>query len=188
MRGKLRAADISGVVPGITPACAGKTFQEISDFLPSEDHPRVCGENEFAGYFVKGARGSPPRVRGKPAKILAGIPLVGITPACAGKTTCVGHLPPAPRDHPRVCGENWFLLKICGLSGGSPPRVRGKPRRLTVYERLVGITPACAGKTASAYRRSVSSGDHPRVCGENAPFLPASLFAAGSPPRVRGKH
>ena len=31
-----------------------------------------------------------------------------------------------------------------------------------------GITPACAGKTGTAYRHEPPAVDHPRACGENA--------------------
>ena len=66
MRGKLVAELGELSRQGITPACAGKTYV-ISNVCPKDkDHPRVCGENEFADDFAKGARGSPPRVRGKP--------------------------------------------------------------------------------------------------------------------------
>ena len=53
-------------------------------------------------------------------------------------------------------------------SGGSPPRVRGKPLNSGYDAVKDRITPACAGKTPR-FRIRI-----PRV--------------RGSPPRVRGKH
>ena len=65
--------------------------------------------------------------------------------------------------------------------------MRGKPVDLCPYESLVGITPACAGKTARDRHSVKKPGDHPRVCGEN--YYGSSTYdsAEGSPPRVRGK-
>ena len=52
-----------------------------------------------------------------------------ITPADAGKTkrynNCVNHA----KDHPRGCGEN-YAEKVCVPAiAGSPPRMRGKPKK-----------------------------------------------------------
>ena len=65
VRGKLSRKGIMRETVRITPACAGKTFQEISAYLPGEDHPRVCGENKYKLVAVDMDLGSPPRVRGK---------------------------------------------------------------------------------------------------------------------------
>ncbi len=111
----------------ITPACAGKTFQLSGIEVVTRDHPRVCGENIIDGCLHIEEMGSPPRVRGKPKTCSFFIGLVGITPACAGKT-CQA-LPPGHQcwDHPRVCGENFINESNMYKLVGSPPRVRGKP-------------------------------------------------------------
>ena len=72
-------------------------------------------------------------------------------------------------------------------SDGSPPRVRGKPCRLTSCRLHVRITPACAGKTLFAEARHSRRADHPRVCGENIFPRMIRRSGGGSPPRVRGK-
>ena len=86
-----------------------------------------------------------------------------------------------------MCGENLFLLFVFSMIEGSPPRVRGKHAINDGRARKVRITPACAGKTMRSGRNSSSTGDHPRVCGEN--YYGSSTYdsAEGSPPRVRGK-
>ena len=111
--------------------------------------------------------GSSPRVRGKQDVIREAVKMAGLIPACAGKTR------PAHSDyghsgaHPRVCGENtgWVVLRLSIV--GSSPRVRGKhcgSRERTQSRRLI---PACAGKTALAYKADQYKRAHPRVCGEN---------------------
>ena len=70
---------------------------------------------------------------------------------------------------------------------GSPPRVRGKVAMEHFSIAICGITPAYAGKSSCSRPGSLSSRDHPRVCGEKRKTgaVPAPL--PGSPPRMRGK-
>ena len=49
--------------------------------------------------------------------------------------------------HPRVCGENRCLADRLGSQVGSSPRVRGKLNRETYGDIILGLIPACAGKT-----------------------------------------
>ena len=113
-----------------------------------------------------------------------------VSPAYAGKRACTPCCTPVCGDHPRMCGEKWFLPSRSVRDRGSPPHVRGKARQQEHLAAQSGITPACAGKSRE-YRvsdeRSLgspprmrgkvllqSSGDirewdHPRVCGEKKP-------------------
>ena len=47
----------------ITPACAGTTILRLGNFLPAQDHPRVCGNHSEARSESGSLLGSPPRVR-----------------------------------------------------------------------------------------------------------------------------
>ena len=91
---------------GITPACAGKTNLKIVHTIHYRDHPRVCGKNHLAHFYLRVVKGSPPRVREKPIKNVDNFKIIGITPACAGKTLKPGKAKKAEEDHPRVCGKN----------------------------------------------------------------------------------
>ena len=126
-------------------------------------------------------------MRGKP--LLADFlpDLLGITPAHAGKTESAAARGGEPRDHPRACGENQRYLHQHERCRGSPPRMRGKPRKHDIVPNTAGITPAHAGKTRKLVRREVSRRDHPRACGENRLQKSISAFGSGSPPRMRGK-
>ena len=149
MRGKGQPLYIVVSESGITPACAGKSLVRELLLIVSRDHPRVCGEKQRTLAVQDEPQGSPPRVRGKVWRSPAAPGTQGITPACAGKRRPV----PSPRstrqDHPRVCGEK--PPKGCGLNLilGSPPRVRGKAAAARAGLVAVGITPACAGKSAA---------------------------------------
>ena len=65
--------------------------------------------------------------------------------------------------------------------------MRGKHIAGRIIQRLTGITPADAGKTAFGRFRPALATDHPRGCGENSILLKLHVAAEGSPPRMRGK-
>ena len=188
MRGKLLVYIFYWCKFGITPAYAGKTSTKSISSSTAEDHPRVCGENDPIPDSRDGTLGSPPRMRGKPAKVRHRRHSRRITPAYAGKTRTHLLQVGKPQDHPRVCGENSFSPPALWLSKGSPPRMRGKPKRNIKKRILSGITPAYAGKTKAQYQKEDIVWDHPRVCGENCGLCLSLLILLGSPPRMRGKH
>ena len=151
----------------ITPAGAGKTRKHRAFQRGFKDHPRRCGENLTCCISSSPCLGSPPQVRGKLVLVLAALPLLRITPAGAGKTKDEIFGDYTVEDHPRRCGENVRaeLFELFYL--GSPPQVRGKPRKVLRRVVGVGITPAGAGKTGGAVARPAAFWDHPRRCGEN---------------------
>ena len=111
----------------ITPADAGKTEYYAFPDEETGDHPRGCGENPKSSYVGLLAKGSPPRMRGKPSRVPSFYTMLGITPADAGKTLS------APMSS---------MVK-----SGSPPRMRGKLHQLCYVGFVKRITPADAGKT-----------------------------------------
>ena len=167
MRGKPIISSCKHFELRITPACAGKTMVHLERALALRDHPRVCGENRDCGKLEKEYRGSPPRVRGKHRASYCKTHLKRITPACAGKTLRVHRLAARQGDHPRVCGENACANNLVRDTLGSPPRVRGKLRKIHRMLAAQRITPACAGKTQAGCGHRKLHRDHPRVCGEN---------------------
>ena len=110
----------------ITPACAGKTGDILKSKLDKRDHPRVCGKNFKYIIGIRNYLGSPPRVREKLFLFTCEFFGVGITPACAGKTSSHKVSKTFARDHPRVCGKNDPLDGDLNIREGSPPRVREK--------------------------------------------------------------
>ena len=58
----------------------------------------------------------------------------------------------AAEDHPRVCGEKMPAVGDLVKVEGSPPRVRGKVALLISWAFVFRITPACAGKSCTAYK------------------------------------
>ena len=70
-------------------------------------------------------------------------------------------------DHPRRCGENLLRRLNKNHPRGSPPQVRGKLQAIVDALPQIRITPAGAGKTFTAAKRTRFEQDHPRRCGEN---------------------
>ncbi len=166
VRGKVRQVVIGPPFKGITPACAGKSIRSSEHCASPWDHPRVCGEKNSIFCPVFSVTGSPPRVRGKAPRPSPSRPSRRITPACAGKRPRFLWQPGRLWDHPRVCGEKPRFCGQADLVRGSPPRVRGKGWRTVAEALMIGITPACAGKSRLQGSNLQLPGDHPRVCGE----------------------
>ena len=147
MRGKPKSCKITPFLIWITPAHAGKTHLRSSFTSLSQDHPRACGENTCWQTFPTAAKGSPPRMRGKPINFTCSLWAIRITPAHAGKT----RIPRTPIlsiwDHPRACGENQQVNCREPEPVGSPPRMRGKLIETDNLATVKRITPAHAGKT-----------------------------------------
>ena len=62
-----------------------------------------------------------------------------------------------------------------------------KAFRIAPDASVLGITPACAGKSRGDAVYNWRKRDHPRVCGEKCGSGTLGAACAGSPPRVRGK-
>ena len=147
----------------------------------------MCGEKPAFSWLALATQGSPPRVRGKVRAPLAEKSVWGITPACAGKSARSAGGEVSVGDHPRVCGEKRHSHENRSSGRGSPPRVRGKDLEVGNLSAGGRITPACAGKSYHVKPDCVTTGDHPRVCGEKLLALSHIFNSLGSPPRVRGK-
>ena len=111
--------------------------------------------------------GSPPHVRGPPLFSRPVPPATGITPACAGTTRYMQDLPVHTRDHPRMCGDHIRFVCFFCIYWGSPPHVRGPHMYSRTRSQKIGITPACAGTTASVISTVLHIRDHPRMCGDH---------------------
>ena len=175
MRGKEWYLQGESPAPGITPAYAGKSGWRSCCPGCNRDHPRVCGEKSQPAVRRSCAKGSPPRVRGKGVQSCNERVAVGITPAYAGKRINGRVNQQDERDHPRVCGEKSTTSEDAGSLPGSPPRMRGKGSRMTRATSMVGITPACAGKSAR------------RQAGPPGPAPPPQMRSGWSPPPCTGR-
>ena len=112
---------------GITPACAGNTYQVYVKASMAKDHPRLRGEYRDEIRRFLGQEGSPPLARGIRQRMKRAVFRSRITPACAGNTNKNGNNVQSIQDHPRLRGE------YEAFNG----------RTIVLH----GITPACAGNT-----------------------------------------
>ena len=146
VRGKADGCPVSERLPGITPACAGKSESAPLVSMVFRDHPRMCGEKKPRMDSRRRKQGSPPHVRGKALLRECRYCAVRITPACAGKRFEKDPTEKGYKDHPRMCGEKLYTPCMIAPKVGSPPHVRGKEISDIETAKKMGITPACAGK------------------------------------------
>ena len=151
MRGTQSSSSKSHYCSGIIPAYAGNTC--------------LWHWHPFSN------RGSSPRMRGTLHGVSVRSAEPGIIPAYAGNTFRDSHGHVIRRDHPRVCGEHWWLGAESDSEGGSSPRMRGTHVGRYRHCANSGIIPAYAGNTHVALRTYNSCRDHPRVCGEHTKRL-----------------
>ena len=147
VRGTVGALRALWPLDGITPACAGNRMSDGRTSFTREDHPRVCGEQLMGLPSMSIRIGSPPRVRGTVASVIAMAGDERITPACAGNSRFGNLSATIKKDHPRVCGEQEYRPLSLMMVMGSPPRVRGTAIACSASSVSRRITPACAGNS-----------------------------------------
>ena len=170
MRGKVPTAQAAFHLTRITPAHAGKRQAHAPVCKRAEDHPRPCGEKDFAPNCRWVRPGSPPPMRGK---VLPASPRIAgsrITPAHAGKSGLAFGMYGRLRDHPRPCGEKSSHRHWTTTLPGSPPPMRGKALWGRCTRTRKRITPAHAGKRRGDEVSYFRATDHPRPCGEKQNF------------------
>ena len=171
---------------GIIPACAGSICCNGDSTQYAGDHPRMCGEHTLwtKEQFVE--KGSSPHVRGAFIDgALVEAPR-GIIPACAGSILPSALPLPAPRDHPRMCGEHKLPVPVMQRRMGSSPHVRGASGSIEEARSCPRIIPACAGSILPSLTAFRIPRDHPRMCGEHDGINAGEPEAMGSSPHVRG--
>ena len=172
----------------ITPACAGKSADNVTVSVVSQDHPRVCGEKGFTAAKEMRCLGSPPRVRGKVIFLLLDFVLLWDHPrVCGEKLYQIVSVEMLDRITPACAGKSYLACRPGTNVLGSPPCVRGKGHDFCSSAVFHRITPACAGKSLHCRLFIENTWDHPRVCGEKITIRNGFLPYGGSPPRVRGK-
>ena len=112
MRERQLTKEVCRLRPRITPAYAGKTPAIRVLTQQTKDHPRVCGKDSYQNLADLWATGSPPRMRERPVETIIIIAATRITPAYAGKTGIRLLLGRCDRDHPRVCGKDFYLRRM----------------------------------------------------------------------------
>ena len=152
---------------GTTPAYAGKTCAAPSWIARPRDHPRVCGEDQDDYDATVIDEGPPPRMRGRRLRVCFALKALRTTPAHAGKTSRLRWREHCFGDHPRACGEDFASASAVSASTGPPPRMRGRRHQTARLPRLIGTTPAHAGKTSWEPCPARYEWDHPRACGED---------------------
>src|SRR5690606_11050053 len=120
-----------------------------------EEHPRVRGDDIVPARTGGRKSGTPPRARGRLARVDLRGPGPRNTPACAGTTFPDRRIGAVNTEHPRVRGDDALHVGRSGGVVGTPPRARGRRRAESARGRAHGNTPACAGTTAARHHARV---------------------------------
>ena len=173
--------------PRNTPACAGTTASAARSARSRWEHPRVRGDDNKIAVYLRWYQGTPPRARGRLRLELGHGVAERNTPACAGTTVSNRAGASGSGEHPRVRGDDQRGDLLAKVDRGTPPRARGRHNECGNARASVGNTPACAGTTGPSPSTPPRPWEHPRVRGDDKPPKPPVGWAAGTPPRARGR-
>ena len=109
-----------------------------------------------------------------------------IIPAHAGNLLYPFSVAQSQTDHPRTCGELFFMSAAQTGIAGSSPHMRGTWSGVYVCCPNLRIIPAHAGNLIIVRLQSESPSDHPRTCGELGTGLLVGGIGGGSSPHMRG--
>ena len=172
---------------GITPACAGKRARFLRACRRSGNHPRMRGEETIMPPLHPILQESPPHARGRVSGLIARDVIPGITPACAGKSRLRCDAVASPGNHPRVRGEEAHASMTGAHQLESPPRARGRALDLRVGTLGRGITPVCAGKSATRLTGPSPTTESPPYARGRVPAAQDGRRPAGFTPACAGK-
>ena len=147
LRGTPRQLGLHWIRVRLIPAAAGNTLPVAAFVRLLPAHPRGCGEHPTPRSRSGKSVGSSPRLRGTPHELQQNEPQGRLIPAAAGNTSAARRRTSRRPAHPRGCGEH--RVAGCGQkrAGGSSPRLRGTPRRMSVEVHMHRLIPAAAGNT-----------------------------------------
>ena len=171
---------------GLIPARAGRTSVSRGIRALRWAHPRSRGADRRLRSAGALSAGSSPLARGGLRHPRRSLPLLGLIPARAGRTSG----DPAPRPvrgaHPRSrgadLGESWDQ----SAEVGSSPLARGGPSTSVGGGAFGGLIPARAGRTTVSTPARRGPRAHPRSRGADARASMAARRSGGSSPLARG--
>ena len=154
-------------ISGFTPAYAGKIEAAGTQVIGEQVHPRIRGEDTGMTIRFAPLMGSPPHTRGRLGNTPVIDAAVRFTPAYAGKIMAKSNRCRNVRVHPRIRGEDRFVIRRVVPVQGSPPHTRGRSWAAVLSVCMLRFTPAYAGKIGHARRMPLEHRVHPRIRGED---------------------
>ena len=166
----------------LNPDYAGRAWPTLTEYVGLGATPQMRGTLVSALANPR-LYGSPPHMRGTPARPSPAVLVRRITPAYARNT----NLAPWPLRHydsPLTIRGTLFEHVGTHMQCGPSPSMRGTRRYPAVA--VEGFTPAHAGNTARPPASPRPSEVHPRTCGEYGLDFFSNKRPSGSPPHMRG--
>ena len=110
-------------------------------------HPHACGEHLSTNSSRVLPPGSPPRMWGTPQRQRCRARCARFTPTHVGNTIRVAADSAASTVHPHACGEHSWRQSSVAIQTGSPPRMWGTLRIVTLNSDFLRFTPTHVGNT-----------------------------------------
>jgi len=148
------------------PAHAGNRVACISPPICLPVHPRARGEQAVARKAALTSAGSSPHVRGTVLGQAARRDDRRFIPARAGNSDPGNKIDATWAVHPRTCGEQKVLYRLCDRFAGSSPHVRGTACLISLHFLSSRFIPARAGNRMQGSGTINGHAVHPRTCGE----------------------
>ena len=143
------------------------------------------GEEPFKQRDIRAGLELPPHARRRAVLTETTVREIGITSACAEKSTAVSLMRNRPRNYLRMRGEELPINELCGGHVELPPHARRRELVPHFYAGTFGITSACAEKSVPGGSFHHNSGNYLRMRGEESGSR-LSLGRAGElPPHAR---
>ena len=130
---------------------------------------------------------TPPRAWGRRAIGSRDVNNYGNTPTCVGKTFSQEWIPPMPKKHPHVRGEDPAKFLHAQILAETPPRAWGRLPRKREAQLVKRNTPTCVGKTTAPTRTVPVCEKHPHVRGEDEQIVFQRGGQKETPPRAWGR-
>lgn len=177
-----------GTIHGGSPPCVwGRRAFGLAHESTRWLTPACAGEYGAREEVLRIDSGSPTPARGRPFWRWRRQSGERPTHACTWKTSSTGRSAWRSTVHPRLHGEDLDIEQFQARDYGSPPPARGRLHLRHRRVRVVGLTPACTGKTLHSKKPSGVRAAHPRLHGEDATNSALKRGVLGSPPPARGR-
>ncbi len=168
------------------PACAGEPEPVRPRIGDGSVYPRVRGGTSVSCSCSVSSRGLSPRARGNLRRAGGRMCRTGSIPACAGEPTKRFRTTMSLPVYPRVRGGTVASVGADRAKQGLSPRARGNHARVPGDRFEQGSIPACAGEPTQRIGTGKRIGVYPRVRGGTPARAERGATRAGLSPRARG--
>ncbi len=132
-------------------------------------------------------RETPPHAWGRPRPRRTVPWRTGNTPTCVGKTRPFLRLGGMNWKHPHMRGEDSHSFPSSPAASETPPHAWGRQSSAELFDRFLGNTPTCVGKTERTSSAKLFFWKHPHMRGEDCCVKQWLVQFVETPPHAWGR-